>query len=70
VVAVVDFWGPSEASSASEFAQSLTIIDPRIVVMAVADFRNDWQTAARCGKEFWSRAEAFVARMRKGEIEG
>jgi hypothetical protein len=37
--------------------------------MVVLDYKKDWETGARGGDDFWTRAEAFVARKRKGEIE-
>ncbi|KAF7362822.1 hypothetical protein MVEN_00632000 [Mycena venus] len=69
VVVITAFWSSADAWCASAFAQALTITDPRIVVLVVGDFKEDWEAGARRGEDFWTRAEAFVVRKHKGEIE-
>ncbi|KAF8212633.1 hypothetical protein K438DRAFT_1804874 [Mycena galopus ATCC 62051] len=71
-VGITAFWSSynTDIGDASEFAQEVsTIIDPRIVVMVVDDYEEDWKTGACGGKDFWERAEEFVVRKLKGEIE-
>ncbi|KAJ7623031.1 hypothetical protein DFH06DRAFT_1481805 [Mycena polygramma] len=71
LLAITSLWGNSQykRDRAIAFAQSLTIRDPRIVVMLVPDYMTDWETGARGGADYWVRAEEFVARKRleKGE---
>ncbi|KAJ7813866.1 hypothetical protein B0H14DRAFT_2851827 [Mycena olivaceomarginata] len=45
--------------------------DPRFVsmVLSTQDYVLDWQTGIRGGMDFWARADAFVAKKRRGEIE-
>ncbi|KAF8212640.1 hypothetical protein K438DRAFT_2009980 [Mycena galopus ATCC 62051] len=71
IVAINAFWMPVDAGSlfAAGYAQDLTIEDSRIVVMLVEDCKKDWKTGAGGGEDFWARAEKFVARKRRGEIE-
>ncbi|KAJ6482717.1 hypothetical protein C8R45DRAFT_1150300 [Mycena sanguinolenta] len=50
----------------------LAIYDPRIVVHQRArqdDFVRGWVAETRGGIDFWARAEAFVAKKRRGEIQ-
>ncbi|KAJ7828745.1 hypothetical protein B0H14DRAFT_2594455 [Mycena olivaceomarginata] len=68
VVAIGSF-GDSDQTNAREFAQGLTISDPRLVIMAILINKEDWEIGAQGGDDFWSRAEGFVARKRRGEIE-
>ncbi|KAJ6592461.1 hypothetical protein B0H19DRAFT_1245335 [Mycena capillaripes] len=68
LVAIIPFYyfedDPRDASSFAE-----TLYDPRVVVMMVLDYKEDWKTGARGGDDYWARADAFVARKRKGEIK-
>ncbi|KAJ6449823.1 hypothetical protein C8R47DRAFT_1171442, partial [Mycena vitilis] len=60
----------SEKTLGAEFAHSLLITDPRMVVMVVAtDVMGDWKIGAMGGDDFWVRADAFVDSKRRGEIE-
>ncbi|KAJ7669842.1 hypothetical protein DFH06DRAFT_1468610 [Mycena polygramma] len=43
--------------------------DPRFVVMKCEEYEKDWQMGAATGADYWSRAEAFVALRRSGEID-
>ncbi|KAJ7765961.1 hypothetical protein B0H14DRAFT_2970042 [Mycena olivaceomarginata] len=45
--------------------------DPRFVSMVLSSeaYVLDWQTGIRGGMDFWARADAFVAKKRRGEIE-
>ncbi|KAJ7159566.1 hypothetical protein C8R46DRAFT_1108606 [Mycena filopes] len=47
----------------------LTTPDPRVVLTNLPDFFEEWKRTARCGYDLWHRAEEFVARKRRGEIE-
>lgn len=70
VVGVVAFWDGSHLEDGIDFAAGLTWSDPRLVVMVISSYMDDWEIGARGGDDFWLRAEAFVFRKRKGEIEG
>ncbi|KAK7058008.1 hypothetical protein R3P38DRAFT_1191526 [Favolaschia claudopus] len=65
------FWDPElrPTESAMQYAEGLTTTDPRVVVMNMTHFTSDWERAAWGGEDFWVRAERFVARKRKGDIE-
>ncbi|KAF7338959.1 hypothetical protein MVEN_01972100 [Mycena venus] len=67
-VVVTEFWHAGELEAAAKFAQSLAITDPRIVVMVVCNYKQDWRRGVRGGKDFCLQAEKFVARKRRGEI--
>lgn len=45
--------------------------DPRFLFMALPalDQVDDWVRGTRGGMDFWARADAFVAKKRRGEIE-
>ncbi|KAJ6520965.1 ankyrin repeat-containing domain protein [Mycena vulgaris] len=44
--------------------------DSRLVVMWLAkNYRADWETGAYGGDDFWARAEQFLERKMRGEIE-
>ncbi|KAJ6454187.1 hypothetical protein C8R45DRAFT_1038318 [Mycena sanguinolenta] len=52
------------------FAESLTLTDDRIVVMATRmGYDDDWELGVRGGDDFWARAEAFLARKHAGKVE-
>ncbi|KAJ7633912.1 hypothetical protein DFH06DRAFT_1222057 [Mycena polygramma] len=67
---IAAFWELYATGNVEALAGSLSIRDPRCVVMIVTDFEEDWNTGARGGADFWVRAEEFIARKRRGEIEG
>ncbi|KAJ7628149.1 hypothetical protein DFH06DRAFT_1480583 [Mycena polygramma] len=45
------------------------VTDPRFVVATYADYYGEWETSARGGDDIWARAEEFIARKRRGEVE-
>ncbi|KAJ7115140.1 hypothetical protein C8R43DRAFT_125409 [Mycena crocata] len=69
LVVVTAFWTDGQIWEAQEFARTIAVSDPRVVVMAVEDFHSDWETGARGGDDFWTRADDLVARKRAGEIQ-
>ncbi|KAJ6564384.1 hypothetical protein B0H19DRAFT_1140926 [Mycena capillaripes] len=48
-----------------------SIDDARFVVMVLLDdaYEKDWVIGTRGGSDFWARAEMFIAKKRRGEIE-
>ncbi|KAJ7466432.1 hypothetical protein FB451DRAFT_1260865 [Mycena latifolia] len=54
---------------ASALAEDITFIDPRLVVATYNEYFADWELGARGGADIWRRADDFVARKRRGEIE-
>ncbi|KAJ7776167.1 hypothetical protein B0H16DRAFT_1879571 [Mycena metata] len=66
---VITIWWSHEVEEATLFAQTLTTTDHRVVLMTVSSCSEDWDIGAEGGDDFWARAETFVARKRKGEIE-
>ncbi|KAK7038206.1 hypothetical protein R3P38DRAFT_540044 [Favolaschia claudopus] len=70
LLAVVLFWTVPERPAATGFAESLRVLDPRLVVMLMRrTITVDWTAGANSGDDFWIRADAFVSRKRKGEID-
>ncbi|KAJ6531109.1 hypothetical protein B0H19DRAFT_1273331 [Mycena capillaripes] len=72
VLAATIFWmrihGEREKSLA--FTHNLPIADPRVVVLRMVILSGaDWKIGANGGDDFWVRADTFVTRKRKGEIE-
>jgi hypothetical protein len=43
--------------------------DPRFVQMFCSEFVGDWKSGALTGRDYWSRAEDFIAQRRSGEID-
>jgi hypothetical protein len=46
-----------------------SLADVRHVSMVVPDYEWDWRSGVRGGSDFWSRADMFVAKKKRGEIE-
>ncbi|KAJ7681832.1 hypothetical protein DFH06DRAFT_1159439 [Mycena polygramma] len=69
-LAIAAFWESNATGDAVALAGSPTVRDPRCVVMIITDFETEWNIGARGGADFWVRAEEFIARKRRGEIEG
>ncbi|KAJ7917406.1 hypothetical protein B0H13DRAFT_1995175 [Mycena leptocephala] len=46
-----------------------SLADVRYVSMVVPDYEWDWRSGVRGGSDFWSRADMFVAKKKRGEIE-
>ncbi|KAJ7776163.1 hypothetical protein B0H16DRAFT_1449609 [Mycena metata] len=69
LVVVITAWWVDDEKDATLFAQTLTTTDPRVVLITVSSYDEDWKTGAKGGDDFWARAETFVARKRRGEIE-
>ncbi|KAJ7182917.1 hypothetical protein C8R43DRAFT_1116531 [Mycena crocata] len=54
------------ARDVAEYHDNLEISDPRfmLVVMNAAEYLEDWRAGAAGGRDFWVRAEEFVAKRR------
>ncbi|KAJ7488973.1 hypothetical protein FB451DRAFT_681221 [Mycena latifolia] len=48
-----------------------SIDDPRFVAMVLSDdeYESDWLAGTKGGLDFWARAELFIAKKRRGEIQ-
>jgi hypothetical protein len=69
---VVTTWltrAPSRAR-VDAFSYVLTTPDPRVVVTDVDYFYDGWEKGAWTGNDLWARVDDFIARKRRGEIEG
>ncbi|KAJ7082028.1 hypothetical protein B0H15DRAFT_853204 [Mycena belliarum] len=54
----------------AEAEHTCTIDDSRFVVMcAWGNFRADWERGVRGGDDLWARAERFIERKLRGELE-
>ncbi|KAJ7437536.1 hypothetical protein FB451DRAFT_1193226 [Mycena latifolia] len=42
--------------------------DPRFVMMPLVSSSEDWQNGALTGEDYWTRADAFIAKRRSGAI--
>ncbi|KAJ7635703.1 hypothetical protein DFH06DRAFT_1302933 [Mycena polygramma] len=51
-------------------ANTPRIYDVRFVIRMYDDYWTDWEANAKGLSDFWSQADDFVARKRRGEIEG
>ncbi|KAF7342062.1 hypothetical protein MVEN_01793500 [Mycena venus] len=58
-------------NTAKEYLEYIAddISDNRFVVAIYKDYYSDWELGARGGKDIWVRAEEFIARQKRGEIE-
>ncbi|KAF7369319.1 hypothetical protein MVEN_00260100 [Mycena venus] len=61
----------SEAPPSWEDMPNIPVDEARFVSMAVSttDYIMDWEVGTKGGMDFWARADAFVAKRRRGEIE-
>ncbi|KAF7344677.1 hypothetical protein MVEN_01627900 [Mycena venus] len=55
---------PEQIAAARRLAE-----DPRFVASGTMDVYLDWQRGVRGGQDYWSRANAFIARKRAGKVE-
>jgi len=62
-------FGAKEEDMAVGYMGDITIADPRFVVATYADYYRDWEVGARGADDIWVRAEEFISRKRRGEIE-
>ncbi|KAK7058055.1 hypothetical protein R3P38DRAFT_2681107 [Favolaschia claudopus] len=59
-----------DMEQARAFVEDFPVItDPRMVAIAVTDLFHDWVRQARGEDDYWGRAEAFIARKRRGDID-
>ncbi|KAJ7808792.1 hypothetical protein B0H14DRAFT_3761001 [Mycena olivaceomarginata] len=49
--------------------ENLRALEPRLVVIACSDFREDWVRGATLGRDYWSQAEDFIAKRRSRKID-
>ncbi|KAJ6585712.1 hypothetical protein B0H19DRAFT_1110562 [Mycena capillaripes] len=66
------FWSNmgGEREKATHLAQNPPVADPRVLVMVLSTFiLPDWKIGAEGGDDFWVRADTFIVRKRRGEIE-
>jgi hypothetical protein len=43
--------------------------DPRFVITPVRYYFKDWQMDALTGRDYWARADEFIAKRQSGEID-
>ncbi|KAK7058049.1 hypothetical protein R3P38DRAFT_2844127 [Favolaschia claudopus] len=65
-VIITGFWGITDPTEAQSFTSKLSLADPRIVIMVVPEYIEDWVVGAWGGDDFWRRAEAFIAGKAQG----
>jgi hypothetical protein len=65
----------NDRRSADELAESVLdsypINDPRFVMVALSydEYVEDWCAGAKCGSDYWFRADMFIAKKLRGEIQ-
>jgi hypothetical protein len=45
------------------------LVDPRLVLLILDEYITDWAAGAKGRRDFWIRADKFVAKKRRGEIK-
>ncbi|KAJ6583248.1 hypothetical protein B0H10DRAFT_1962246 [Mycena sp. CBHHK59/15] len=59
-----------EAFRPQEVCASLSVNDPRFVMIIVEDWVYEWELAAGTGRDIWTRGLDFIASKANGEIPG
>jgi hypothetical protein len=67
---LANIWDSDFSDRARERAQDVRVDDVRFVVGLYTDYLADWEAGARGRPNVWTKADDFVARKRRGEIEG
>ncbi|KAJ7108157.1 hypothetical protein C8R44DRAFT_744110 [Mycena epipterygia] len=67
-VLIVEF-NVLEMKDAIALAQEINFKDPRLVLAVYRNYYSDWELGVRGGEDIWMRAEQFIARKGRGEIE-
>jgi hypothetical protein len=67
---LANIWDSDFSDRARERAQDVCVDDVRFVVGLYTDYLADWEAGARGRPNVWTKADDFVARKRRGEIEG
>jgi hypothetical protein len=67
---LINRWHGTDRAEAKIMADNPPAADPRFVVLLWSDYLADWELGARGGDDFWVQAEEFIAKKRRGEIEG
>ncbi|KAJ7256087.1 hypothetical protein C8J57DRAFT_1517809 [Mycena rebaudengoi] len=59
--------GPFELSNETRYS----VDDPRFVLMWLSndEYAEDWKVGVEGGRDFWVRAELFIAKRKRGEIQ-
>ncbi|KAJ6598404.1 hypothetical protein DFH09DRAFT_1394623 [Mycena vulgaris] len=68
--AVVTLVNNAEWWRARKIADNPPVTDARFLVCTRPIYWDDWEVGARGGTDFWAAADTFLARKRRGEIEG
>jgi hypothetical protein len=63
-------WHPSRRGAAHKLADNPPVTDSRFVVLHMHYEWTSWERSALGEIDFWTRAEEFIARKARGEIEG
>jgi hypothetical protein len=67
---LANLWMFGQAERARQRAENAPFEDVRFVVGFYRNYWDEWEAGARGAPDFWSVADDFVARKRRGEIEG
>ncbi|KAJ7633934.1 hypothetical protein B0H17DRAFT_1217430 [Mycena rosella] len=43
--------------------------EPRFVMMPLNNYIQDWQRGVLTGRDYWARADAFIAKRASGNID-
>ncbi|KAJ6528696.1 hypothetical protein B0H10DRAFT_2205545 [Mycena sp. CBHHK59/15] len=67
---LLNAWEDFEAFRPQEVCASLSVNDPRFVMIIVEDWVYEWELAAGTGRDIWTRGLDFIASKANGEIPG
>ncbi|KAJ6561292.1 hypothetical protein B0H10DRAFT_2117795 [Mycena sp. CBHHK59/15] len=65
---LLNAWEDFEAFRPQEVCASLSVNDPRFVMIIVEDWVYEWELAAGTGRDIWTRGLDFIASKANGEI--
>ncbi|KAJ7136382.1 hypothetical protein C8R43DRAFT_1203395 [Mycena crocata] len=63
-----DHWNAEDRDEQAEHVSELAK-DTRFMIMLCKFYLRDWQIGCHMGIDYWSRAEDFVAKRKRGEID-
>jgi hypothetical protein len=69
LAALIILCAPSQLMDGESVTMDFLTDDPRFVMMEVNHYIEDWQRRILVGRDYWVRADVFIAKRLSGEIE-
>jgi hypothetical protein len=69
LAALIILCAPSQLMDGESVTMDFLTDDPRFVIMEVNHYIEDWQRRILVGRDYWVRADVFIAKRLSGEIE-